>query len=41
MTLVPSGGGAFEVIVNGDKLYSKKDTGVFPESEDIIKKMES
>lgn len=36
MNLTPSSGGAFEVIVNGSKVYSKLDTGVFPEHDDII-----
>ncbi len=36
MKLVPSSGGAFEVIVNEHKLYSKLDTGVFPKHDDII-----
>ncbi|GEL76291.1 hypothetical protein TMU01_05260 [Tenuibacillus multivorans] len=39
MTLTPSGGGAFEVTVNGEKVYSKLDTGVFPDSDDIIQKL--
>lgn len=41
MKLVPSSGGAFEVTVNGNKLYSKLDTGIFPKSEEIINKMQS
>ncbi|PLR95240.1 hypothetical protein CVD19_14780 [Bacillus sp. T33-2] len=40
MELVPISGGAFEVTVNGEKVYSKLDTGVFPASEEIISKME-
>lgn len=35
--LVPSGGGAFEVSVNGRKVYSKLETGEFPEAEVILK----
>jgi selenoprotein W-related protein len=34
---VPSGGGAFEVIVNGEKIHSKLATGKFPEPEAILK----
>jgi selenoprotein W-related protein len=37
LTLIPSGGGAFEVIVNGEKIYSKLATGQFPEPEAILK----
>lgn len=38
--LVTSSGGVFEVVVNGETLHSKKETGVFPKAEDMIKKME-
>ncbi|MDQ0350725.1 selenoprotein W-related protein [Alkalibacillus filiformis] len=41
MKLVPAAGGAFEVTVDGKKLYSKLDTGVFPEAEEVIKEMKS
>jgi selenoprotein W-related protein len=34
--LVPSGGGAFEVSVNGQKIYSKLQTGQFPEANAIV-----
>ncbi len=33
--LVPSSGGAFEVSLDGDLIYSKLKTGAFPETEDI------
>jgi selenoprotein W-related protein len=36
LKLVPSGGGAFEVSVNGRKIYSKLQSGEFPEPEQII-----
>ncbi|MBP3952899.1 Rdx family protein [Bacillus sp. YZJH907-2] len=39
--LVTSSGGVFEVTVNGEKLYSKKETGEFPESTEVIEKMEA
>jgi len=39
MTLVPSSGGAFEVTVNGEKIYSKLDTGEFPNEEELFSKM--
>jgi selenoprotein W-related protein len=41
MTLIPSSGGAFEVTVNGGKVYSKLDTGVFPDIDEMIEKMEA
>jgi selT/selW/selH-like putative selenoprotein len=31
LTLIPSGGGAFEVKVNGNLVWSKKKTHDFPE----------
>jgi selenoprotein W-related protein len=37
MELIP----AFEVTVNGKKIYSKLDTGVFPDSDEMIKQMEA
>lgn len=39
--LIPSSGGVFEVIVNGVKIYSKDETGVFPDTDEIIRKLES
>lgn len=41
LELVPSSGGAFEVIINGIKLYSKLETGSFPETKEIFEKMEN
>jgi selenoprotein W-related protein len=34
--LIASGGGVFEVEVNGDLIYSKKQTGEFPQEKDIV-----
>ena len=31
MTLIPGGGGCFELSVNGELLYSKLKTGQFPD----------
>ena len=31
LTLVPGGGGCFEITVNGQKIYSKLETGKFPD----------
>lgn len=39
MELIPSSGGVFEVTVNGEKIYSKDETGLFPKSQEIIEKM--
>jgi selenoprotein W-related protein len=33
--LIPSKGGVFEVVVDGDLVYSKKATGVHAEYEDV------
>jgi len=35
-TLVPSSGGVFEVFRNGTQIYSKDETGEFPDEEEII-----
>jgi len=34
--LLKSGGGAFEVSVDGKKIFSKKETGRFPDAEEIF-----
>ncbi|PLS16823.1 hypothetical protein CVD28_17305 [Bacillus sp. M6-12] len=41
LEMIPSSGGVFEVIINGEKIYSKQETGVFPKNPDIIAKMEA
>ncbi|MCM3664110.1 Rdx family protein [Mesobacillus subterraneus] len=41
MELVPASKGAFEVSVNDQMIYSKLDTGVFPDTDEIIKQMEA
>jgi len=41
MELIPVSGGAFEVTVNGEKIYSKLETGIFPDTDELIKKIES
>ncbi|MBO0960185.1 Rdx family protein [Neobacillus sp. MM2021_6] len=41
LELIPSSGGAFEVTVNGEKVYSKLDTGIFPDTKELIKIVES
>jgi selenoprotein W-related protein len=37
LTLIPMGGGVFEVTVNGKNIYSKKETGEFPDPAAIVK----
>jgi len=37
LELIPSSGGVFEVSVNGQKIYSKKATGQFPDPDAIVK----
>jgi selenoprotein W-related protein len=34
--LVPSSGGCFEVMVNGELIYSKLKTGQFPDEQAVI-----
>ena len=34
--LIPSSGGVFEVTVDGEKIYSKNETGEFPDEETIV-----
>ncbi len=34
--LVPTGGGAFEVSVNGELIYSKLKTGKFPDEQAVV-----
>jgi selenoprotein W-related protein len=41
MELIPSSGGIFEVTANGERIYSKKETGEFPENDDMIRKLEA
>ena len=38
--LVPSDGGRFEVSIGGELVYSKLETGSFPEPRDIVKMVE-
>lgn len=36
LTLVPSGGGCFELSVNGELVYSKLQTGKFPDEKWVV-----
>jgi len=40
LTLIPSGGGCFELSANGELLYSKLKTGQFPDEQGIIDTLE-
>jgi selenoprotein W-related protein len=40
LTLVPAGGGCFELSTNGELLYSKLNTGKFPEEQSIVDLLE-
>jgi selenoprotein W-related protein len=37
LTLVPSGGGCFELKINGELIYSKLQTGEFPDEQWALK----
>ena len=39
VALVPSSGGAFEVLVDGTTLYSKLETGRFPDERAIVQEV--
>lgn len=36
LRLIPSGGGCFELTVNGELLYSKLKTGEFPDEGEML-----
>lgn len=36
LTLIPSGGGCFELKVDEELVYSKLDTGEFPEESEMV-----
>jgi selenoprotein W-related protein len=36
LKLIPSGGGCFEVSVNGELIYSKLQTGKFPDEQAML-----
>jgi selenoprotein W-related protein len=41
ISLAPYGDGRFEVIVDDEKIYSKLDTGEFPDEKMILKKIKT
>jgi selenoprotein W-related protein len=41
LKLIPSDGGRFEVTLDGELIYSKLETGDFPENKDILSKIKA
>lgn len=41
VNLVPSDGGKFEIFVDDEQIYSKVETGEFPNPRDIVKAIEA
>jgi selenoprotein W-related protein len=39
MTLIPQGGGCFELSVGGELIYSKLKTGQFPDEDKIVQQL--
>jgi len=37
--LIPSDGGVFEVVVDGVLVYSKKETGEFPDEQQLVEQL--
>ncbi len=40
LEMVPSGGGRFEIDVDGQSVYSKAETGQFPDESEIVDALE-
>ena len=40
LEMVPSGGGRFEIDVDGQSIYSKLETGQFPDESEIVDALE-
>jgi selenoprotein W-related protein len=40
LEIVPSGGGVFEVDLNGQRIFSKRELGRFPEFDEISEHLE-
>lgn len=39
MTLIPSEGGRFELSVDGQQIYSKLQTGRFPDEDEMVEEI--
>ena len=37
--LIKSDGGVYEITMNGELIYSKRRTGIFPEESEVIQKI--
>jgi selenoprotein W-related protein len=40
LEMVPAKGGVFEVDVDGERVYSKKATGQFPDESDVLARIQ-
>jgi selenoprotein W-related protein len=38
--MIPSKGGCFELVVDGKRLYSKLETGQFPDEDELLDQVE-
>ena len=41
LKLIPAGGGCFELTVNGEPVYSKLATGMFPDEQWVVDTLEA
>ena len=41
LKLIPAGGGCFELTVNGELVYSKLQTGKFPDEQGLVDLLEA
>jgi selenoprotein W-related protein len=39
LEVIPSGGGVYEIDVDGKRIYSKKETGEFPDEDAIVEQI--
>jgi selenoprotein W-related protein len=39
LTLIPAGGGCFELSLRGKLIYSKLETGTFPDEDALVKQL--
>lgn len=39
LTLIPGGGGVFDVVVDGKLVHSKKQVGAFPDEQALVKSL--
>lgn len=41
VVLIPSDGGRFEISVDGELIYSKLETGAFPDEQEIVDEIDA